>query len=73
MQQLGYNFDVGVGVKYSFLGAIFKTKWTPFFLKPFYMLRQDQKKNFDFGHFWAITGQKTDRTLFSAKIQAKNV
>ena len=31
------------------------------------------KKNFDFGHFWAITGQKTDRTLFSAKTQAKIV
>ena len=35
------------------------------------MNKHNQKKIFDFGHFWAITGQKTERALILAKIQAK--
>ena len=35
------------------------------------MNKHNRKIIFDFGHFWAITGQKTEPDLILAKNQAK--
>ena len=42
---------LGVGVKHTFFGAIFKIKPTKVFLKPFSMNNNNPKKFFDFVNF----------------------
>ena len=51
---------LGVGVNYTVIGAILKTKPTKVFMMSFYPNNNNPKKFFGFGHFWKIAGHKTD-------------
>ena len=55
---------LGVGVNYTVIGAILKTKPTKVFMMSFYPNNNNPKNFFGLGHFWKIAGPKNCQTSF---------